>query len=121
MRANVSRDTRPELRLRQALHSLGLRYRVHWSLPFDRRRRADLAFTRAKVAVFVDGCFWHGCPEHYVPPSSNFSYWRDKVEGNRARDIDTTSRLEELGWVVLRAWEHEPVDDVVQRVVRVVR
>ncbi|MSW42659.1 MAG: DNA mismatch endonuclease Vsr, partial [Actinobacteria bacterium] len=109
MRANVSRDTRPELRLRRALHALGLRYRVHWSLPFDRRRRADLAFTRAKVAVFVDGCFWHGCPEHYVPPSSNITYWRAKVEGNRARDLDTTSRLEELGWVVLRAWEHEPV------------
>lgn len=116
MRANRSRDTTPELRVRRALHALGLRYRVHWSLPFDRRRRADIAFTRHRVAVFIDGCFWHGCPEHYVPPSSNPGYWSAKVAGNRARDADTTARLEELGWTVLRAWEHEDVDAVVDRV-----
>ena len=107
MRANRGRDTRPELALRRSLHARGLRYRVDHPLPFDRRRRADVLFTRAKVAIFVDGCFWHGCPEHGTTPRTNVRFWSDKIARNRARDADTTARLEAAGWVVLRFWEHE--------------
>lgn len=115
MRANRGRDTGPELAVRRALHARGLRYRVHHPLPFNRRRRADIAFTRAKVAVFIDGCFWHGCPEHGTIPRRNSPYWSVKITTNRQRDADTTRRLEEDGWAVLRFWEHEAVDDVVAR------
>ena len=107
MRSNRGRDTGPELALRRVLHARGLRYRVDHPLPFDRRRRADVAFTRARVAVFVDGCFWHGCPEHGSTPRANSAFWSAKIERNRARDADTTERLEGLGWTVLRFWEHE--------------
>lgn len=107
MRANRGRDTGPELAVRRALHAMGLRYRVDYPLPFDRRRRADIAFTRAKVAVFIDGCFWHGCPEHGTTPHTNTEFWRTKIERNRVRDRDTSERLESMGWIVLRFWEHE--------------
>jgi DNA mismatch endonuclease (patch repair protein) len=93
--------------VRRALHARGLRYRVDHPLPFDRRRRADIAFTRAKVAVFVDGCFWHGCPDHGSTPRTNSAFWSAKIGRNRSRDADTTERLESLGWSVLRFWEHE--------------
>jgi DNA mismatch endonuclease, patch repair protein len=106
MRANRSRDTGPEMAVRRVLHARGLRYRVDHPLPFDRRRRADIAFTRAKVAVFIDGCFWHGCPEHGTTPRTNTAFWSEKIARNRARDQDTTERLEKLGWAVLRFWEH---------------
>jgi len=111
MRANRGRDTGPELALRRVLHARGLRYRVDHPLPFDRRRRADIAFTRAKVAVFMDGCFWHGCPEHGVTPRTNTDFWVGKIARNRERDADTVRRLDEVGWVVLRFWEHEPVEE----------
>lgn len=104
--------------LRRALHAAGLRYRVDVPLPFDRRRRADIVFPRARVAVFVDGCFWHGCPEHYVAPKANAAFWRGKVEANRARDRDTDRRLHELGWIVVRVWEHDEVDDGLVREIR---
>ena len=117
MRANRGRDTGPELAVRRALHARGLRYRVDHPLPFDRRRRADIAFTRAKVAVFIDGCFWHGCPQHGATPRTNTEFWRAKIERNRARDCDTTERLEAMGWVVLRFWEHTPTLAVVEAVV----
>lgn len=107
MRANRGRDTGPELAVRRALHAMGLRYRVDHPLPFDRRRRADVAFTRVRVAVFIDGCFWHGCPEHGITPRTNSRFWSEKFVGNRARDVDTTARLEAVGWMVLRFWEHE--------------
>lgn len=107
MRANRGRDTGPELAVRRALHARGLRYRVDHPLPFDRRRRADIAFTRAKVAVFIDGCFWHGCPEHGTTPRTNTAFWAAKIARNRERDEDTTGRLGALGWTVLRFWEHE--------------
>jgi len=118
MRANRGRDTGPELALRRVLHARGLRYRVDHPLPFDRRRRADIAFTRAKVAVFVDGCFWHGCPEHGATPRTNTDFWAAKIARNRERDADTVRLLDEAGWAVLRFWEHEPVDGCVERVVR---
>lgn len=75
--------------------------------PTNRGRRADIVFARAKVAVFMDGCFWHGCPEHFVPPRSNTEYWGPKIARNMERDRETTERLEALGWTVMRFWEHE--------------
>ena len=107
MQANRGRDTGPELAVRSILHARGLRFRVNQPLPFDRRRRADLTFSRARLFVFVDGCFWHGCPDHFVEPRTRRDFWLDKIRGNRSRDIDTRNRLEELGATVLRVWEHD--------------
>lgn len=107
-----SRDTAPELAVRSLLHRMGLRYRVAARpLPYV-RRTADIVFRRESIAVFIDGCYWHGCPEHYVPASTNSSYWHPKIDGNRARDLDTNGRLSEAGWTVLRYWEHEPASEV---------
>ena len=107
MQANRGRDTKPELALRSILHASGLRFRVCQPLPIDRRRRADITFTRVGLYVFVDGCYWHGCPEHFTTPKTNTGFWLTKVEGNRRRDWDTTQRLEEMGYTVLRFWEHD--------------
>jgi DNA mismatch endonuclease, patch repair protein len=116
MLGNRSRDTKPEMALRRSLHAQGLRYRVDAAPLKGLRRRADVLFTRAKVAVYVDGCFWHGCHEHYKPPGTNALYWAAKVERNRVRDQDTDSRLEAEGWDVVRVWEHEPVEQAAKRV-----
>ncbi len=107
MRANKGRDTRPELAVRSAVHAQGMRYRVGISPVPGIRRTADLVFPKAKVAVFVDGCFWHGCPEHHRPAKRNSEFWRAKIEGNTARDADTDNRLKQAGWQVIRIWEHE--------------
>ncbi|MEB3021483.1 very short patch repair endonuclease [[Mycobacterium] crassicus] len=108
MRANRSRDTKPELAVRRLVHGMGMRYRVDFPpLPSNRRMRADLVFTRARVAVFVDGCFWHGCPEHHTVARTNAEFWAKKVSGNRTRDERTNAVLSEAGWTVLRFWEHE--------------
>jgi DNA mismatch endonuclease (patch repair protein) len=114
-------STRPELRLRQALHALGLRFRVQVPVPGNRRRKIDVAFTRVKVAVFVDGCFWHGCPEHGTRPSRNAEWWAWKIERNRTRDLDTDQALDSLGWVVVRVWEHEDMGEAARLVARVVQ
>jgi DNA mismatch endonuclease, patch repair protein len=107
MQANRGRDTRPERALRSATHALGLRYRVG-ARPLPKlRRTADLVFTRAKVAVFLDGCFWHGCPEHFRPARLNENFWTTKIAGNQERDQDTDRQLAQAGWTVLRVWEHE--------------
>jgi DNA mismatch endonuclease (patch repair protein) len=100
------RDTAPELALRRELHHRGLRYRLQVPVPTAPRRTIDIAFTRARVAVFVDGCFWHGCPEHGVRPETNRDWWRWKIERNQARDADTNERLQAAGWAVVRVWEH---------------
>lgn len=100
-------DTAPELALRRALHALGLRYRIQVRVPGNNRRRIDIAFTRAKVAVFVDGCYWHGCPEHGTRPKANREWWDWKIQRNRDRDADTNRLLDEQGWAVIRVWEHE--------------
>ena len=113
------RDTKPEMVLRRALHALGYRYRVDSPLPGMPRRRADLTFASQKVVVFVDGCFWHGCPEHGTTPHQNGEWWAEKVRGNASRDHETDARLEALGWTVVRVWEHENSTDAVARVVRV--
>jgi DNA mismatch endonuclease (patch repair protein) len=121
MRSNKSRDTKPELALRSAVHARGLRYRVSAKPLAGVRRTADLVFSRAKVAVFLDGCFWHGCPEHHTVASANATFWADKVEGNRKRDRDTDDRLAEAGWVSVRVWEHEDVAEAARRVEAIVR
>ena len=110
MSVAARRDTAPEMALRRALHAAGLRFRVVHPVPGNRRRSIDIAFTRARLAVFVDGCFWHGCPEHGTRPKANSDWWRTKLEANRARDEDTARLLREAGWQVVRIWEHEPVD-----------
>lgn len=101
------RDTAPEVALRRALHARGLRYRVGYPVPGNRRRTIDVAFTRARVAVFVDGCFWHGCPDHGTQPRANASWWQTKLAANAARDRDTDRVLADAGWTVVRVWEHE--------------
>ncbi|WP_078513298.1 very short patch repair endonuclease [Streptomyces purpureus] len=108
MQAIRSRDTKPEQLVRRLLHAQGLRYRVAAKPLAGLRRTADIVFGPAKVAVFIDGCYWHGCPEHYVSPKTNPGYWSDKVAGNMARDRETDQRLRDAGWTVLRFWEHEP-------------
>lgn len=110
MQAIRSRDTQPERLIRRLVHANGLRYRVAARPLPDLRRTADLVFRPAKVAVFIDGCYWHGCPEHYVAPKTNPGYWSDKVARNVARDRDTDQRLTEAGWLVLRFWEHQNSD-----------
>jgi DNA mismatch endonuclease (patch repair protein) len=121
MRGNRARDTKAELAVRQLVHATGLRYRVDARPETDLRRTADLLFTRAKVAVFVDGCYWHGCPEHFRMPAVNLDYWSMKIGRNRERDIETTARLEERGWMVLRFWEHEVPTSVAETIGEVVR
>ncbi|WP_249336062.1 very short patch repair endonuclease [Sinomonas gamaensis] len=107
MQGNRSRDTAPELLVRRAVHAMGLRYRVAARPEPDLRRTADLVFTRARIAVFIDGCYWHGCPEHYIEPKRNVDYWRPKIARNRERDEETTAALTARGWRVLRFWSHE--------------
>lgn len=107
MQAIRSRDTEPERLIRRLVHAYGLRYRVSARPLPDLRRTADMVFRPAKVAVFIDGCYWHGCPKHYVPPKTNPGYWSDKVARNMARDRDTDQQLIDAGWTVLRFWEHE--------------
>lgn len=114
-------DTAPEIALRKALHARGLRYRVQLHVPGNRRRHIDVAFTRAKVAVMVDGCFWHGCPEHGTRPLANREWWDWKIARNTERDRDTTRLLTEQGWTVVRVWEHEDPDEAAGRVERIVR
>jgi len=116
MRAVLRRDNRPELAVRKLLHADGLRYRVAYPIPGQRRRTIDIAFTRARLAVYIDGCFWHGCPVHATSPKVNRAWWVEKIAANRARDAAATEQLEALGWAVLRFWEHEPAGSVVRAV-----
>lgn len=113
--------TTPEMGLRKELHRRGLRYRVQVKVPGNNRRTIDIAFTRQRVAVFVDGCFWHGCPEHGTRPATNSEWWRWKIDRNQERDRDTDRLLDEAGWTSLRLWEHVdigPAADVVEAAVR---
>ncbi len=110
MQAIRSRDTKPEKLIRRLVHAHGLRYRVAARPLPSLRRTADMVFRPVKVAVFIDGCYWHGCPEHYVPPKTNPGYWSEKVVRNVERDRDTDRQLREAGWLVLRFWEHESAE-----------
>ncbi|MFD7134948.1 very short patch repair endonuclease [Streptomyces sp. NPDC059894] len=121
MKGNRGRDTKPEKVLRSLLFKEGLRYRVNTPPIQGLRRSADVLFPKARVAVFVDGCFWHVCPEHHRPATKNTDFWREKFADNQRRDAETNRILEEAGWTVIRAWEHEAPDDVARRVISAVR
>lgn len=117
MRGIRRRDTAPEKALRSELHRRGLRFRVDFPVATQGRSpRPDIAFTRRRLAVFVDGCFWHGCPEHAGPPKKNTDYWGPKIARNIQRDREHDADLAAAGWCVLRVWEHEAVDTTADRV-----
>jgi DNA mismatch endonuclease (patch repair protein) len=123
MRSVRRKNTAPELAVRRLLFFRGLRYRVDYLLPIKGcRRRADVAFPKLRIAVFVDGCWWHGCGLHGGQAKTNADWWRDKIASNVARDHDTNSRLHDIGWIVCRYWEHDDVtsvcDDIEQLVLR---
>lgn len=122
MQRQLSRDTEPELRVRSALHALGLRYRIHQRPLPELRRVADVVFRPHKVAVFVDGCYWHGCPLHGVRDHKvNEWYWPAKIQRNVERDRDTDHQLRAIGWEVIRVWEHEDPGLAAVRIESVVR
>ena len=112
------KGTDAEIALRRELYRRGLRYRVDYEVLKKPRRVADVAFPSLKIAIFVDGCFWHGCPEHATWPKQNAEFWRQKLEANRLRDADTNSRLLDVGWLVLRFWEHESPIEATEAVVQ---
>ena len=121
MSRQAVRDTAPEVQVRRALRRLGLGYRLHRSVVPGVRRSADIVFLGARVAVFVDGCFWHGCAEHKGMPRSNATWWAEKIARNQARDADTDQRLRNAGWLSLRVWEHEEPADAAERIAQIVR
>lgn len=115
------RDTRPEVELRRELHARGMRYRIDVRPHHELRGRADILFRRSRVAVYVDGCFWHSCPEHGVMPKGNREWWRAKLKATVRRDRATEKALHDLGWTVLRVWEHEDPRIAADRVEAAVR
>ncbi|WP_229749410.1 very short patch repair endonuclease [Flexivirga endophytica] len=114
-------DTAAELGLRRVLFGIRRGYRIHYKVPGMPRRTIDVAYVAQRVAVFVDGCFWHGCPKHAVAPRKNADWWADKLAGNRTRVKSTTAHLESRGWVVLRYWEHDDPIVAAQEIVEAVR
>ena len=122
MRANRRRDTRPELALRRELHRLGLRYRIDFPIrpTGQRQTRPDVVFPSRRIAINVDGCFWHGCLYHGTQASTNRDYWAEKIAANRARDARLTQALEEDGWTVIRFWEHDDPTEAAYQVKEVV-
>jgi DNA mismatch endonuclease, patch repair protein len=118
MRGNRRVDTRPERAVRSLLWRRGLRFRkdLRLRLPTGASARPDIVFPRARLAVFVDGCYWHGCPQHARLPAVNVDYWRPKIEGNVARDRRADAALADAGWTVLRVWEHEDVEAAAERI-----
>lgn len=120
LQATKRRDTAPEVALRSILHRRGLRFRVDMRPLPESPRRADVVFPRLRIAVYVDGCFWHACPIHGSWPKSNAEFWREKLETNQRRDADTDRALSEAGWVSIRVWEHEDPAAAAARVVATV-
>lgn len=112
MKQQARSDTRPELLVRRALHARGLRYLLQVRVPGQPRRTIDICFPRYKVAIFIDGCFWHGCPKHATDPDAHKEWWQQKLARNRQRDSETTNHLTNLGWTVLRFWSHERPEEV---------
>lgn len=116
MRNTMSRDTPCEIAIRRILFARGYRYRVDARPLKQLRRKADLVFPGRRVAVFVDGCFWHSCPIHGTQAKSNAEWWREKLAGNVRRDGDTDAQLRANGWTVVRVWEHEPAEPAADRI-----
>ncbi|UED85486.1 very short patch repair endonuclease [Streptomyces profundus] len=120
MSRQANRDTGAERAVRRLLHAAGYRYRIHHPVPGMRRRKIDIAFTGIKLAVLIDGCFWHGCPEHATSPKTNAGWWRQKLDRNVQRDRETDTQLRSQGWTVRRFWEHESPEVVMRQVASVV-
>ncbi|MXZ52250.1 MAG: very short patch repair endonuclease [Acidimicrobiaceae bacterium] len=116
MQGNRSRDTKPEMAVRSAVHRRGIRFRVSARPQPEIARTADLVLRKTRIAVFVDGCYWHGCPDHHTQPATNAQYWADKIARNVERDSETTAYLQQAGWTVLRFWEHEDPEAVADQV-----
>lgn len=119
MLATKRRNTPAELLLRSLLHRMGFRFRVDKRIAGS-RSRPDVLFTNVKVAVFVDGCFWHACPIHATWPKTNAAWWREKIEGNRRRDLENSKQLRANGWVVLRFWTHSDMQLVARKIAQTV-
>lgn len=120
MQSAKPRDTAPEKALRSALHSKGLRFRIDQKIIKKLNRKADIVFRSAKVAVLVDGCFWHGCPFHGTRAKANAEFWKNKIAHNQARDLDTNVQFKKAGWRVVRVWEHEDPGKVSQKIYSIV-
>lgn len=121
MKGNKRRDTIPELAIRSEIHRQGLRYAIDARPDLKINRRADIVFRSYKVAVFIHGCFWHGCLKHYVKPKSNTSFWEEKIKRNRARDAETARILRRQDWTVLVIWEHQDPIRASNRIIRTVK
>src|SRR5258708_5868628 len=121
MKAAKPRDTAPEKAIRLALHRLGLHYRIDAKPVKELNRRADILFRSLKVAIFIDGCFWHGCPLHGTQPKANAEFWRAKISRNQERDAHNTEYLEKAGWKVVRVWEHENPEKISTKIYNFIR
>jgi DNA mismatch endonuclease (patch repair protein) len=118
MVSNRGKNTKLEIDLRSALHRTGMRFWKH-RRPLDGVRcEADIIFPRIRMAVFVNGCFWHGCPQHATWPVTNAEFWTRKIEGTKQRDRRCDQLLEAAGWTVVRLWEHQPLEEMVSLVLR---
>jgi len=119
MKGNKGSDTKPEVRIRSCLHKAGYRFRKDFKInTANRSCRPDIVFTRQKLAIFIDGCFWHFCPDHGNIPRTNTNYWKDKLTRNMARDKLDTAALISDGWKVIRIWEHMPPDEAFRLIVK---
>lgn len=118
MKAVPSGDTRPEIRLRSTLFRLGMRFRKNNRPESDLRVSADIVFPKERVCVFIDGCYWHGCPDHFKPPKTNRDWWIEKIQDNHERDLRQTAQLRKRGWSVIRLWEHQVAGSFVDRYAR---
>jgi DNA mismatch endonuclease (patch repair protein) len=121
MLENVGRETKPERKLRSLLFRSGLRFRKDYSPVPNERVTVDILFPRQRICIFVDGCFWHGCPLHFEIPKTHSSWWQEKIEDNRQRDARQTRLLTALGWTVIRMWEHEIKEDSISAKVRKIK
>jgi len=120
MKAAKPKDTAPEKALRSALHKKGLRFRIDVKPIKKLNRKADILFRPSRVAVFVDGCFWHGCPIHGTQAKANAEFWAQKIKKNKKRDKDTVIRLKRAGWKVIRVWEHENPEEIAQEIYNII-
>ncbi len=119
MEKQKQRDTGPEMKIRSIIHRAGFRFRTDYRPESSLKTRADIVFPRIKLAVFIDGCFWHSCPIHKTIPKSNTVWWQEKLEANRCRDRAADRALEEFGWTVIRIWEHEDPEQATQKISRI--